>query len=483
MADRPSTVQMAVTSENQDFRGTINREDLNHRANSNSPRPVIDGIPKKKGTFKITSVKFDSTADADSMDDLDESHTEMTEDFSSELCDTSRMTDYEQETPSVTEDIPLNNQTVQVQTDVKEKSDIHSRFRVVKIETQIPFRRGRWVCHDFLDPQPSSVTVDKSDTKVCDDSGSSSAGSSIHYIHGVDDPAKNPLLAGATGTIHTQIPEGQMTGTQPQESFQPIHPAPNSAVNQPSMSNNPQSQVSSLAYASDAQQGQAHSSMCQTVNKSLSHQSINSVASADNVPMNNSVSSGQPMQGEIKSVPQQIISGHTQLDSSNTGTVQQSGLYMPHYSSGPGSIQGSNMSIPSVYPQSHIPSVTSGDNSTVVAGNPTANQGQNSSTFQTYVHLGQQQIPNTGISQTGQSESRSGSELTQTANVSEGSALPDSSSDMLRKSEFTPGSDPLVSALDKDLNVIQNPEALSPALVAAVGDLQSPTEEDKSMSE
>lgn len=477
MAHRPSTVQMAVTSENQDLRGTMSREELDHRANSSSPKPTIDGIPKKKGTFKITSIKLNDGGDADSMDDLDESHTEyteMTEDYSSELLDISRTTD-EQETPSATEDIPLNNQVVRV-SDVKEKSDMHSRFRVVKIETKEPFRRGRWFCHDFLDPQPSSTNVDKSDTKVNEDanSGSSSAGSSVHYIHGVDDPAKNPLLAGATGTIHTQIPEGQIAGVQ--DSFQPIHPAPNSntAVNQSSVSNNPQSQVASLGFTNDA--SQVNSSMCQTIIKSHSHQSISSVASTDMINtvssghMINTVSSGQSMQGEAQSIQHSQQIGHAQIDSSNKGNVQQSGMYMPHFSSGP--VQGTT--IQTVFPPNHIQSTSSmpTDNTTVTPSLPMPNQGQ--STYQTYnVHSGQ--IPNPGISQSGHSDEASSS-----GNIPQTNVDPGTQQDLqfvLSKNDVSSGAGHLVGALDRDLNVIQNPDALSPALVAAVGDLQSPEED------
>jgi len=41
------------------------------------------------------------------------------------------------------------------------------------------------------------------------------------------------------------------------------------------------------------------------------------------------------------------------------------------------------------------------------------------------------------------------------------------------------GTEQFSEDLNRDLNVIQDPAALSPALVAAVGDLQSPADEDK----
>ena len=463
MANRPVTVQMAVTSENQDFKGNMNRDDLDSRAGSNSPRTSIDGVPKKKGTFKITSVKLnDSAQDGDSMDDLDETHTEMTEDYSSEILDVSKATDYGQETPSVTEDIPISNQTGKE----KEKtSDMHSRFRVVKIETKEPFKRGRWLCHDFLDPQPqaTTVTAEKSETKLDDaNSGSSSAGSSIHYIHGVDDPAKNPLLAGATGTIHAHIPEGQSTG---QDVFQPIHPAPNTAVN-------PHSQVSAV-FCNDVGPGLINTTLCQ----SHSHQSISSIASVDNVQMqSNLASTGPSVKGDGGSSQHSShkMSGQQNVDSTNTG------MFMPHFSSGPGGANpGSSISLQSVYPQAPIQTSCQmpSDQKNVM---PTQGQDQ-ASTYQTFMHLGQQ-IPNPGISQSGHSETMPASEISNVnipKPVSETNHdMPDTSSMTINANEFVSGMDSEVGNLDKGLNVIQNPTALSPALAAAVGDLQSP-EEDK----
>lgn len=451
MANRPVTVKMAVTSENQDFKGNMNRDELDSRAGSNSPRTSIDGVPRKKGTFKITSVKLNDTQDGDSMDDLDETHTEITEDYSSELLDLSRATDYGQETPSATEDIPMGNHSGR---DKEKTSDMHSRFRVVKIETKEPFKRGRWLCHDFLDPQPA-VNAERSETKLNDDanSGSSSGGSSIHYVHGVDDPAKNPLLAGATGTIHALIPEGQVTGP---DVFQPIHPAPNTAVN-------PHSQVSAV-FSNDVGPGLINTTLCQ----SHSHQSISSVASIDNVQMQNlNVSAGQSMIGDGKASQHtsQIMSGQN-IDSAGTG------VFLPHFSSGPGgAIPGTSISLQSVYPQTSIQT----------SSQMPPNQGQDQApTYQTFVHLGHQ-IPNPGISQSGQSETMPVSEIN-SANipqpVSESNRdLPNDASTNVN--EFNSGTESAAGNLDTDLNVIQNPIALSPALVAAVGDLQSPTEEDK----
>ena len=489
MADRPSQVKMAVISEHQDIKDSIAKSDIDHRTNFNNARPGTENFPpKKKGTFKITSVKLNDTNDGDSMDDLDESHTDMTEEYSSEILDTSRATDYGQDTPSAAEDMPSissqNNIVHVVADNVKEKTgaDIHSRFRVVKIETKEPFHRGRWICHDYLDPHPStSVSTEKSDTKVYaedtrNDSGSSSAGSSIHYVHGVDDPAKNPLLAGATGTVHTlvqtQIPEGQQVSGTP-ENFQPIHPASVTAVNPPTSNNTASSVMSSIGYYTDSSQGQGINSMCQTTNRSQSHQSINSLVSADAVHS----SSGSTQVGDLKSgsVQQNIPTSENQ----NVGNVHQQGVYMPHYSVGqpvhpmPGTSLYQNIQAPS-----HIASDSSTLHPSINKPIPVQDNGQGSTTYQTYVHL-PQQIANPGVSQ--------GVHTSESANLIDNKSpnVPVSNSDRstprdsVSSASMNPSSsDAFSGVLNKDLNVIQNQDGLSPALAAAVGDLHTPTREE-----
>lgn len=155
---------------------------------------------KKASSFQITSVSVNAptrtSADNgdDSADDLDESHTD----------DNSRITDLENETPSFSEDtsfskedgvfftnmssapvIPTSSQYglaivpdlgggssgqsiqdvhVSVQdaginlmghskqeVDFKDMHHKNERFKVVKIESTEPFKRGRWMCMDYLD--------------------------------------------------------------------------------------------------------------------------------------------------------------------------------------------------------------------------------------------------------------------------------------------------------------------------------------------
>lgn len=198
--------------------------------------PSMDTNPKKKSSFVITrvikkSVLSDHThEDQDSVDDLDETNTE---EFSSDILDTSKQTDIEPDPSSedtvhsiATEDLSreVPNPVVTTTTDTSykappvavqpQKSDPHldqgsyekipvyniqslSRFKVVKIESSQPFRRGRWTCQDFLNP-PSAERLPEKVEKSFDDvgSGNSSAASSVHYVPGVDDPAKNPLSDG-----------------------------------------------------------------------------------------------------------------------------------------------------------------------------------------------------------------------------------------------------------------------------------------------
>lgn len=145
---------------------------------------------QKKSSFQITSVtatRMSNDGGDDSADDLDESHTD----------DISRVTEGENETPSFSEDtfskddvffnpgstslgsapvIPTSSQyglaivpthdapapgpdavdVINIGNVKTEASDAHvttrnERFKVVKIESTEPFKRGRWQCMDYLD--------------------------------------------------------------------------------------------------------------------------------------------------------------------------------------------------------------------------------------------------------------------------------------------------------------------------------------------
>lgn len=130
---------------------------------------LSDPNKPKKSSFQITkiTVKTDDRKE-ESQDDLDE--TTNTEDLS---LDASRTGDVEHEpssastvhSPGGTDDavwsslvqnmgeMPANAHRTSVIAAAKDKTqDTHSRFKVVKIESQDRLKRGRWTCTTFLDP-------------------------------------------------------------------------------------------------------------------------------------------------------------------------------------------------------------------------------------------------------------------------------------------------------------------------------------------
>lgn len=171
--------------------------------------PVPPSQRQKKSSFQITSVvtaaRMSNDGGEDSADDLDESHTEDI----SDVIDNSRVTDFENETPSYSEDtfskddvffnqsstslgtapvIPtssqyglaivsndtsINNQSTGNDININDTNNVinitnvkntendlgretthvtrNERFKVVKIESTEPFKRGRWQCMDYLD--------------------------------------------------------------------------------------------------------------------------------------------------------------------------------------------------------------------------------------------------------------------------------------------------------------------------------------------
>ncbi|OWF47898.1 TSC22 domain family protein 4-like isoform X2 [Mizuhopecten yessoensis] len=270
MAAHPKFDKMAVTVDNSSSNSSVydtnTKEDLDHRPSMGNMKSLTDGMHKKKSTFKITSVTKNiqrppiggdppNDADGDSMDDLDETVESHTEDLSSEILDSSKYTDLgDQNTPleDFTQTFGQDSEVIISNTGgkevtTKEKSDVHSstttRFKVVKIETKEPFRRGRWLCHDLLD----TPVTEKSETKVVRDSttddqansGNSSASSSIHYVPGVDDPAKNPLAVtglqnqGTDGFVIQSDNQSDKFQSKPQPGMVPTSQDGTHSYNQP----------------------------------------------------------------------------------------------------------------------------------------------------------------------------------------------------------------------------------------------------------
>lgn len=212
--------------------------------------------PRKISSFQITSVtvgsRVSTDAGEDSADDLDESHTD----------DISRLTDVENETPSYSEDtfskddvfynassaslgcapvIPTSSQyglaivgqdggsgptvapghadltdmhvsvtsagagsiiniNTKPQEGMKEIQDHvrNDRFKVVKIESTEPFRRGRWMCMDYLDhttSQPNAPIIVNNNIDVTEPNTlqAPDSGVVINDSHLEDVPTTNDL--------------------------------------------------------------------------------------------------------------------------------------------------------------------------------------------------------------------------------------------------------------------------------------------------
>ena len=182
------------TEEHEKKETAVEELEVNHPRNLQKLKSM-DPNTKKKSSFQITGVVVAKPTptdrvlneECDSYEDVDETCETHTEDVSSDILDLSKNTDIEPD-PSSTEDVSPNLEEPPRDPRI---SDMTSRFKVVKIETREPFKRGRWTCLDFLDPPAEKL--DKGADEA--GSGNSSAASSIHYVPGVDDPAKNPLGA------------------------------------------------------------------------------------------------------------------------------------------------------------------------------------------------------------------------------------------------------------------------------------------------
>lgn len=176
----------------------------------------------KQSTFKITSVTL-HTQKGSSQDGR---HSFGEEDDESAVEDSLVQTDVE-DSPS-----PLSNISTVVKTQPvpprteqrQEKVDSGSRFKVVKIQKREPYTVGRWKVSDYTSAHSDLAHSTKINTdlnnhkKPSSESGNSSRASSSHYVHGVDDPSKNPL-AGVANTTSV----GSALPNQPQVSIQP-HP-------------------------------------------------------------------------------------------------------------------------------------------------------------------------------------------------------------------------------------------------------------------
>lgn len=153
---------------------------------------IID-TNKPKSTFKITSVIVHEKGSSQ-----DGRHSFGEEDEESAVEDSLLQTDAEDSPAPVSNFAEIVRQQQQ-QQHRQDRVDSTSRFKVVKIQKREPYKIGRWRISDFMSQsiQSSKIVQDIPVVHVVkhSDSGNSSRASSTHYVHGVDDPSKNPLAS------------------------------------------------------------------------------------------------------------------------------------------------------------------------------------------------------------------------------------------------------------------------------------------------
>lgn len=159
--------------------------------NQVGPSSTVD--IKKTSSFQITSVRVSSSISNDGEDDscgeVDDTQTEPSEVGSHNQIDVEEDIETGGDVPSVmyVSNVPVSlaQQQVNEGSALKLEDKDHGlqrRFRVVKIESAEPFKRGRWLCMDFLD-QPSIQPII---TKDEPGSGTSSSGSLSDHISAED---------------------------------------------------------------------------------------------------------------------------------------------------------------------------------------------------------------------------------------------------------------------------------------------------------
>jgi hypothetical protein len=158
--------------------------------NQVGPSSTVD--IKKTSSFQITSVRVSSSISNDGEDDscgeVDDTQTEPSEVGSHNQIDVEEDIETGGDNgPSVMYNVPVSLAQQQVNDGGALKLEdkdhgLQRRFRVVKIESAEPFKRGRWLCMDFLD-QPSIQPIL---TKDEPGSGTSSSGSLSDHISGED---------------------------------------------------------------------------------------------------------------------------------------------------------------------------------------------------------------------------------------------------------------------------------------------------------
>lgn len=219
---RPSNVVHKITSET--LRLTTEPQQTGQQVKSPSSNNLDpnNSKQKKSSSFQITSVTVSSSVSNDGEDDsCGEVETEPSEaggsrnfnDLEAEIFDK----EDECDSTSVNSSVPVssttqNHQPQQVNQSTeagaigsslktvvedKDQQGLQRRFRVVKIESSEPFKRGRWLCMDFLDNPSVQQSVSIREEPA---SSHSSTGSLTENLHFED------LTLSNTVTVQPSIP-------------------------------------------------------------------------------------------------------------------------------------------------------------------------------------------------------------------------------------------------------------------------------------
>lgn len=327
---------------------------------------------QKKSSFQITSVvtatRMSNDGGEDSADDLDESHTEDI----SDVVDNSRVTDLENETPSYSEDtfskddvffnpsstsfgtapvIPTSsqyglaivsandpnsiNQSNANEININDSSNVinitnvknaenelgretthvtrNERFKVVKIESTEPFKRGRWQCMDYLDhtmlhhhPQQTVINIknEVSDAQNPLVQNSYPGQEGVNDTHEEVENFNNPSHAtNMQNSLQNSVSPGQSVHNL-QISIPKANPTntiPNQNINQQQII---QSQAQSMSHTTVPMQQNVQQT------QSLPHQQMQQVISQANYQQQNSTQpqnmQSQSQQHQIQNMPSQI---------------------------------------------------------------------------------------------------------------------------------------------------------------------------------
>ena len=145
---------------------------------------VVDGVssllPTKK-PFRITRIVRRSSESEDGMNDEEEKSP-----FNVSQSEVMSAAEENRTATAADHRLPLANI---LNKEIK-ADGVQSRFRIVKIESKGPCKRGRWTCRDFADP-PEAKANDVAETQSA---GSSSAAEPVFYVQGTGQAASQLIF-------------------------------------------------------------------------------------------------------------------------------------------------------------------------------------------------------------------------------------------------------------------------------------------------